>query len=428
MQEPKRDAGYKDDGMRTELTVVNQKVDALVPSTPGEPLNSTPEGSQGGQQAKPALLLEGHSTGSREPGRIPALIPVLHRDGTSLTPCKPAKARKLLRGGVAEKRWNKLGQLYIQMLVETGKETPEMWLADDPGSKYDGMAIASDRQVQTTAMLELPAGIAKKMLNRRQLRRARRFRLRRRPKRFDNRRRPEGWIAPSQKAKADFRLTIIRELCKLYPITGFLGEDVRFNHYRKRWGKHFSTVEIGKAHLYEELKKLGQLKLYEGWETKEEREMQGLRKIKSKRKRVPESHVVDALAMLSSWLGTIDLRVPQFWVFKRPNLRRRSLHLQNPAKGGIRRVHGGTAALGIPKNTVCIWKGQLYRTGGSTRGRLSLHDMSLEAKRVTQNAVTEKLKLLFHQTIFGEEVLKGSRPCACSSPCLKAGVSAGGKL
>ncbi|MFQ5794181.1 MAG: RRXRR domain-containing protein [Candidatus Bipolaricaulia bacterium] len=404
----KRTVGYKDDGVHD-----------LAPPAPAESLNATSVHRQGSRQTKPALPLEGHSTGPREPGRIPALIPVLHQDGTPLTPCKPAKARKLLRGGVAEKRWNKLGHFYIQMRVETGKQIPEMWLADDPGSQFDGIAVASHQRVQTTAMLELPSGIAKKMTNRRQLRRARRYRkCRRRPKRFDNRHRPEGWTAPSQKAKVDFRLKVIGELYKLYPIAGAVVEDVRFNHYRNRWGKHFSTVEIGKAYFYAELKKLGQLKLYAGWETQEERERQGLKKSKSKRKRTPESHVVDAVAMLSRWLGTADLRVPQFWVFKRPKLRRRSLHVQNPAKGGVRRMHGGTVALGIRKNTVCLWRGQLYRTGGSTGGRLSLHDMTLEAKRVVRHAKVEELTLLFKQSIFGMEVKykpNGLQPIPLSS-------------
>jgi hypothetical protein len=67
-------------------------------------------------------------------------------------------------------------------------------------------------------------------------------------------------------------------------------------------------------------------------------------------------------------------------------------------------VHGGTWALGIRKNTVCIYRGQVYRTGGSTKERLSLHDMSLDAKRVTQNAKVEDLTLLYHQTIYGEKM------------------------
>jgi hypothetical protein len=196
---------------------------------------------------------------------LPVLIPVLAVDGKPLTPCKRARARKLLRDGVAKKCWNKLGQFYLKMLAETRCETPEMALGLDPGSRYDGVAVASESKVQTTAMLELPTGIADKLTNRRQLRRARRYRnCRRRPKRFDNRKRRGGWIAPSQEAKVGFRLRIISELCRFYPITDFVVEDVAFNHYTKRGGKHFSTVEIGKAKLYSELRERGRLKLYGG--------------------------------------------------------------------------------------------------------------------------------------------------------------------
>jgi hypothetical protein len=320
-------------------------------------------------------------------------------------PCSPAKARKLIHGGVAEGQWNKLGQFYIQMLVDTGKEVQPMALGLDPGGKYDGLAVASERQVQTTAMLELPTSIADTLTNRRQLRRSRRYRkCRRRPARFNNRRKSKGWLAPNQKAKVDFRLKIVEELCKLYPITDFVVEDVCFNHFAKRWGKHFSTVEIGKTKLYEALQAQGNLQLYEGWQTQETRDQLGLKKCSSKSKRCVESHAIDALALCYRWLATQDLSVPEFWVFRRPNLRRRSLHLQTPQKGGVRRVHGGTVALGIPKNTVCLWKRQLYRTGGSAKGRLSLHDMTLEARRVTKSAKVEDLTLLYHQTIFSDQV------------------------
>jgi len=95
-----------------------------------------------------------------------------------------------------------------------------MVLAIDPGSQYDGLAVASEQQVQTTAMLDLPGKVADKLTNRRQLRQSRRYRqCRRRPARFDNRKRPEGWIAPSQRAKGEFRLKMVDELCRLYPIS-----------------------------------------------------------------------------------------------------------------------------------------------------------------------------------------------------------------
>jgi len=136
--------------------------------------------------------------------------------------------------------------------------------------------------------------------------------------------------------------------------------------------------------LYTELEKLGKLYKFEGWQTKELRDREGLKKSSSKDKLSFSSHAVDAAVIAAEVIGYAgDFSVPEFWVFKRPNLRRRSLHLQNPQKGGVRRVHGGTWALGVRKNTVCLWKGGVYRTGGSTKGRLSLHDMSLKAKRVT---------------------------------------------
>jgi hypothetical protein len=264
-------------------------------------------------------------------------------------------------------------------------------------------------------MLELPAHISDKLTHRRRLRRSRRSRkCRRRPARFDNRRRPEGWIAPSQKAKVDFRLKIVEELCKLYPVTDFVVEDVQFNHFKYRWGKHFSTVEIGKTRLYNHLRAWGTLQTYEGWQTEEARDLLGLKKCSAKSRRCVESHAVDALALCYRWLATRDLSVPEFWVFKRPSLRRRSLHLQTPQKGGVRRVHGGSVAVGIPKNTVCLWRGQVYRTGGSMNGRLSLHDLSLKARRVTQGARVEDVTLLYHQTVFSAQLLDYPVPKSCT--------------
>jgi hypothetical protein len=49
---------------------------------------------------------------------------VLDKEGNPLTPTKPAKAKKLMKAGVAKPVWNKFGQFGIQMLVDTRKETP----------------------------------------------------------------------------------------------------------------------------------------------------------------------------------------------------------------------------------------------------------------------------------------------------------------
>ena len=65
-------------------------------------------------------------------------VPVLHKDGTPLMPCKPAKACKLLRDGKAVKRWTKEGVFYIQLTWDTPKHIQPMCLGIDPGAKFDG--------------------------------------------------------------------------------------------------------------------------------------------------------------------------------------------------------------------------------------------------------------------------------------------------
>lgn len=337
-------------------------------------------------------------------------VPVLHLDGTPLMPCKPAKACKLLKARKATKHWTKEGIFYIQLTWGSTKHTQEICLGIDPGSKYDGYAILTDKEIVTTGMAILP-DIKKKIDNRRIMRRGRRQRKTRRRKCKPMDSKKEGWISPSQKAKVEFRLLLLSKYLKLYPITCYAVEDVKFNHYKKRWGKYFSTVEIGKTILYTELEKLGELFKFAGYQTKEFRDREGLEKSSNKSKLSFESHAVDAAVLASEVIGyTGDFTVPEFLVFKRPNLRRRSLHVQNPQKGGKRRIHGGTYSLGIKKNTVCIWKGKIYRTGGSSKGKLSLHDMSIKAKRVTQSAKLEDIKLLYHQSIYTEGGATSSPP------------------
>ncbi|MGD0041976.1 MAG: RRXRR domain-containing protein, partial [Isosphaeraceae bacterium] len=53
---------------------------------------------------------------------------VLSLDENPLTPTTPAKARKLIRGGVAKQVWSKFGTFGIQMLVSTRRETPRVAL------------------------------------------------------------------------------------------------------------------------------------------------------------------------------------------------------------------------------------------------------------------------------------------------------------
>lgn len=271
-----------------------------------------------------------------------------------------------------------------------------------PGSKFDGVAVVSEKVVLQAGMLELPKGIAKKVEQRREQRRSRRYRnCRRRPCRFANRRRSEGWVTPSQRAKVDFRLKIVEELNKIYPITEAVVEDVRFNHYRKRWGKHFSTVEVGKTIVYETLVLwFNSLKLVGGVDTAELRDRYHAGKCPDKRKRVVESHAIDALVIAANEVGLDELVVWSFFVWKRCQYPRRQLHKFQPEKGGVRRREGGSMSLeGFRKRDVVLYRGGLARVGGYRNRLISLHGVDVDNKRFTQRANPNDCVRLFNQRI-----------------------------
>jgi len=399
--------GYKNGRMR----------DLVLPSS-SEPLNGT--ASRKGLSLP--CSVEGHSTRTGEPaiGRVP----VISADGKPLMPCRPSKARNLLKKGLAEKRWNKLGQFYMRLKFQPRSELnkdQQLCLAADTGSKWDGIAVISKKEVLTCGMLVIPSKVAEKLEQRREMRRARRYRKTpRRAKRFDNRGRPDGWIAPSQKAKVDFRTKVVDEQSKIYPIDRFAVEDVRFNHYKKRWGKHFSTVEIGKAKFYEHLRRFGELKLYSGIETAKFRERLSLPKNSRKSALEWNSHAVDAIAIGCADVGCPHPYPSEFWVWKRFEYARRQLHRLEPDKGDIRRRYGGSWSIPpFKKADVVLWRGQLARVGGYMDGAISLHAFTLKNKRITQDANPADCTRLYSQRIFyRQETLQ-------FLPALKDGVSLG---
>lgn len=335
-------------------------------------------------------------------------VPVIHKDGTPLMPCKPSKARKLIKDGVAAKKWTKTGIFYIQLKIPTSKHTQPMALGLDPGANYDGLCVATKKTMQMSGMLLVKNKIAKKMESRRNMRRARRWRnCRRRPKRFNNRTRKEGWLPPSIKAKVDTRVSFIQALLNIYPVTNFAVEDIKIdgNKLKGKDGRqYFTWVMTGKTKLYNFLKTKGELTLYNPEDTADARLSCGLVKTRKKSELIFTSQAVDALALCWFNIGTQDLAITSFSAFRRPEIPRRQLHRFEPTKKGIRSSYGGSVALGFKKNTVVWYKGKLCRTGGTTKNRLSLHSFVFENHRVTQNAKPEVCIPLFQQTWFTRKI------------------------
>ena len=298
---------------------------------------------------------------------------VLGQDGKPLTPTTPAKARKMIRAGVAIKSWSKFGTFGIQMRADTRTETPDTVIGNDWGTKFDGYSVIVGTENHINVMLILPNKkvVVSKLEERRILRRARRHRnCRRREARFDNRKRKADWLAPSQAAIVDSRLKIIQELCRIFPVNHSAIEDVRFNHAKHRWGKNFSTVEIGKTRLRNFFENLGiQVHLYEGWQTKEIRTNLGYRKTSIKNAEKFTAHCSDSLSIAAN--TTVGTHVEQglFLIVDdsyRP--KRRRLHDTQPAKGGIRAPYSKGTVLGLRKGLLVGIKNKVGQLCGELKG------------------------------------------------------------
>lgn len=314
---------------------------------------------------------------------------VLSSTGKPLTPCKNQKARKMLVGGVAKVVWNKFGEFGIQMLIPTRGETPKTVLGIDNGTKFEGYSLIVGKNNQLNVMWLLPnkKTIVSKLELRRQLRRARRWRnCRRRECRFNNRnRKRDGFIAPSQLMMVQSRLKAIQEFFKYYPISKVAIEDVKFNHRDKRWGKNFSTIEVGKNMIKAFIiGKVGRDNYitFEGFETEQIRNKLRLKKSSNKSSETFNSHCVDSFSIaseLSDAKPNFNIKVVDDTY--RPT--RRRLHDTQPAKGNIRAKYSTGSFKGIRKGTICEF-GQIV--GGTKNNNYFIRN--LENKRISRSNIS----------------------------------------
>lgn len=91
-------------------------------------------------------------------------------------------------------------------------------------------------------------------------------------------------------------------------------------------GKYFSTVEIGKARTYEQLRRwFGNLKIIEGIDMANIRAEYGARKSSEKREKSVFSHAIDAVVIASkrTWIGglknTFFLRMEALSISEKTN-------------------------------------------------------------------------------------------------------------
>ena len=414
-------------GRCATLTELQERTGAsLACTSSAEPLNAAASTAAG--LSSVGIGEEKHDHGHWD--EIVTRVPTVSADGTPLMPCRPAKARKLLRNGRAVRKWSKLGVFYIQLRFNPKEPaTQPLAVGVDPGSKFEAVSIVGTEDTVFNIMSEAVDWVKATLQRRREMRRARRYRKTRcRPCRINNRLRSQrrNLPPPSTKARWDAKLRIITQLRKIIPFSSTVVEDIKAETKpgQRKWNENFSPLETGKQYFYSQLRHMGlKVETKTGTETRDLRVKFNLKKISDKSRPVFESHCVDAWCLAASVTGakhpttrSLYYTVPLRW-------HRRQLHRLEPDREGIRRRYGGTVSLSLKKGTLVkhVKYGFCY-VGGTLKDCVSLHDLKT-GKRLTQNAKIQNLKTLTRIAFRTQFFPSADTETRNSSPCLKAGVS-----
>ena len=155
---------------------------------------------------------------------------VLSKDRKPLSPCHPARARKLL----SKKKAAVFKRFPFTIILKEASATEKVQqhrLKIDPGAKTTGLALLQGERVIWAAEVEHRGFQIKEALeSRRALRRGRRNRKTRyRKPRFLNRTRKEGLLPPSLQSRVKNTITWVKRLQKLCALSDLSQELVRFD-------------------------------------------------------------------------------------------------------------------------------------------------------------------------------------------------------
>jgi len=144
------------------------------------------------------------------------LVFVKNKHGEKLMPCKPSKARKLLKQNKA--KIVQYEPFTIQLLHGSSGYKQPVDIGIDLGAKHVGVAIQSGNKVISKGEIELRNDIKSNIDTRRIYRKSRRNRKTRyRKPRFDNRKRPNDWLPPSIQSRIDNTFHWIDKFISLVP-------------------------------------------------------------------------------------------------------------------------------------------------------------------------------------------------------------------
>ena len=338
-------------------------------------------------------------------------VPVVDYNQIPLMPTTPKRAQAWIKSGKATPFW-KRGIFCVRLNVEpSARNYQDVALGIDPGSKMEGYTIASAKHLYLNIQAKAVDWVKKHVKTRREMRRSRRYRKTpcRQPR--WNRLANKIKLAPSTKARWQWKLRIAKWLSKIYPITVFVVEDTKAVTWKGKKdvrNRIFSPLQVGKDWFYSQLEKLAPVELLQGHKTAELRSKLELKKSKDKMAEKFSAHCVDSFTLTYSAVGGNDKPTNTKLLIVTPlRFHRRQLHRLEHAPGHIRSRYGGTMSAGFKRGSIVkhpLW-GLTYVGGEMVkptkrepeRRVISLHSIET-GKRLTQSAKPQDIKFLTYNT------------------------------
>lgn len=332
-------------------------------------------------------------------------VPVVDRDQRPLMPTTPERARRWIKSGKATPFW-KRGVFCVRLNAEpSNRKTQDITVGVDPGSKKEGLTVKSKAHTYLNIQADAVTWVKDVIKTRRLMRNNRRGRLTpcRQPR--PNRHQGRSFLAPSTKARWQWKLRVLNWLRRLYPISHVVVEDIKAVTKKgaRRWNTIFSQLEYGKNWFYDEIKRFATLILKYGFETKKLRDDLGLKKSSNKLSSRFDAHCVDSWVLANEQTGGhVAPDNTELLLLSPLRFHRRQLHLLEPARGGARQRYGGTRSLGFKRGSIVRHPkyGIAYVGGhrdikGCPGPRLTLHDPAT-GERVCRAARPEDCRFLVY--------------------------------
>lgn len=174
------------------------------------------------------------------------MIYVLNKHGQPLMPCKPRKARILLKSGKA--KVVQRTPFTIQLLYGSSGYKQPVTLGVDAGSKTVGLSASTETRELFAAELMPRNDVVNLLSTKREYRRARRNRTTRyRQPRFNNRvhSKHKGWLAPSVEVKIHNHIQGIKLVLKILPVTSIVIETAEFDTQRLKAMENGKPLPVG---------------------------------------------------------------------------------------------------------------------------------------------------------------------------------------